>query len=163
MFLLQSHTFYNFVYTIGVNINAVVADVCDMNSENCGIDMIGRTWNKATNNQFPGITSCSVELTAINPLQEATPVCYRRPGSESNNRYWVAVGVLNKGARIASNAVLAGRVGVRNNDNWFMFDSRGQPLFGADATVIFNFEDGSSSVSFRLSECRWVASAQIFR
>jgi len=52
-------------------VDAVVASTCDIGdtrSDACGVDLIGKTWRKLTNNQSPGITKCSVTLSKKNPI-----------------------------------------------------------------------------------------------
>ena len=34
----------------------------------CGIDMISKTWDSATDNAQHGLTKCTVELTSTNPM-----------------------------------------------------------------------------------------------
>ena len=36
-------------------VDAVVADTCGIGSTACGVDLIGKTWRKLTNNQPPGV------------------------------------------------------------------------------------------------------------
>jgi hypothetical protein len=144
-------------------IEAVVASTCNLNSGTCGVDMIGKTWRKATSNKPPGIVDCSVSLTNRNPLRAGNndPLCYYRPNSENNNNYYAILGVVNTGGRISSSAVASGVTGRRNNDGWFEFNGSGKPLFTKDAQVVFRYEDGSST-SFRLSDCRIAGQVQIF-
>jgi hypothetical protein len=47
------------------NLEAVVASTCNLGSGSCGVDMIQKTCNKATNNQIPGIASCKVKIFKI--------------------------------------------------------------------------------------------------
>jgi hypothetical protein len=143
-------------------IEAVVVDTCDLNSGACGVDMIGKTWRKATSNKPTGIVSCSVSLTNRNPLRGNDPICYYRPNSQDDNNYHAILGVVNTGGRISSSAVASGVTGRRNNDGWFEFNGSGNPLFTKDSQVVFRYEDGSSS-SFRLSNCRIGGQVQIFK
>lgn len=135
-------------------LSAVIVDTCDLGSSKCGIDMIRRTWNKATGNQAPGVVTCKVKLSKANPLNDKSPVCYHRPDSDIGNKYFVMVGVLNTSGRIPKSATINGRPSTRqNNDAWFVFSSGGQPLFDDSATVSFTFEDGGH-VQFKLSDCK---------
>jgi hypothetical protein len=143
-------------------IDAVVASTCNLNSDSCGVDMIGKTWRRATSNKSPGIVDCSVSLTNRNPLNGNDAICYYRPNSETTNNYYAILGVVNTGGRISSSAVAAGVTGRRNNDGWFEFNGSGSPKFQKNAEVVFRYEDGSSS-SFRLSNCRNGGQVQIFR
>ena len=49
-------------------VDAVVASTCNIGSSLCGVDLIGKTWRKLTNNQPPGIAQCSVALSNKNPI-----------------------------------------------------------------------------------------------
>lgn len=128
----------------------------------CGVDMIGRTWRKATNNKPPGVVRCKVALTGINPLNEHPMVCYHRPGSDVSNPWHTIVGVINTNGKIATSAKLAGIQGTRGNDACFVFSGKGKPLFKKDAVVTFKFEDGGS-VQFKLGDCRDGKQAHIFK
>ena len=88
------------------------------------------------------------------------PLCYRRPFSESNNLFFAALGVLNTSGRISKSATLAGVNGNRGGgDQWFLFNSSG--LFDGGASVVFQFEDGSSA-NFRLQDCIISGTTHIF-
>lgn len=142
------------------NVQAVVVSTCGGNS--CGVDMIGRTWRKATNNQSPGIVQCKVSLTDVNPLNEHSMVCYHRPNSDISNLYFTIVGVINTNGRVATSATLAGIQGSRENDACFTFNAQGKPLFNNGADAVFRFEDGGT-VQFRLGDCRKSGGTHIFR
>lgn len=78
-------------------------------------------------------------------------MCYHQPGSDMNNLWYAALGVLNTGGRVSKSATLAGVNGRRSaGDHWFQFNSGG--LFTGGASVVFQFEDGSSA-SFKLQDC----------
>ncbi len=147
-------------------VDAVVASTCNLNSNSCGVDLIGKTWRRATGNQPPGVRDCSVTLTNRNPINGNAPVCYYRPNSNSNDEFFAILGVLNTGGRISKSARCSGVSGVRKNDGWFEFDGSrspvGRPPFSKNAQVVFVFEDGTSS-SFSLSECRIGGQVQIFQ
>lgn len=135
-------------------VEAVIVDTCNLTTKDCGIDMIKRTWNKATQNKLPGVVHCKVTLSKSNPLNDKEMVCYHRPNSDIGNKYFVMIGVLNTGGRIPKTATINGRQPTRqNNDAWFVFSSGGKPLFDDSAKVTFTFEDGSHK-SFKLSECK---------
>ncbi|XP_055304066.1 uncharacterized protein LOC129569341 [Sitodiplosis mosellana] len=135
-------------------VSAVVVDTCNLNTKNCGIDMIKKTWDKATGNQPPDVVKCKVTLSKANPLNDKEMVCYHRPDSDIGNEYFVMVGVLNTNGRIPKSADIDGRPITRqNNDAWFVFSSGGKPLFHDSAVVKFTFEDGGS-VKFKLSDCK---------
>ncbi|XP_031632250.1 uncharacterized protein LOC116346376 [Contarinia nasturtii] len=141
---------------------AVVVSTCNLNSDTCGIDMIGKTWRKATAGKSSGIEQCKVSLTKINPLKGDEMQCYHRPNSETNNKYFSILGVLNTNGRITANGNVAGIEGNRYQDGWFMFNANGQPLFVDDAKVTFTFEDGGN-VQFKFRDCRDGKSTQIFK
>ena len=132
-------------------LNAVVASTCNLGSTSCGVDLIGPTWRKATNNQPPGIAQCQVALTKINPMQSSgSPLCFYRPNSPNDNQYYASLGVFNTNGRIPSSATLGSIQGTRDSgdNSYFTFNGLNSGL-----TVTFIFEDGSSS-SFSLSSCR---------
>lgn len=143
-------------------VEAVVASTCNLNSDSCGVDMIRKTWNRATGNKSPGVVDCSVALTNRNPIRGGGPLCYYRPNSEVNNNYYAILGVVNTGGKISSSAVVSGVRGIRNNDGWFEFNGSGRPLMTKDAQVTFSYEDGSSS-TFKLGDCRSGGQPQIFQ
>ena len=142
-------------------VDAVVASTCNLNSDSCGVDMIGKTWRRATANKPPGEVSCSVALTNTNPMRGGSPLCFYRPNSETNNNYYAILGVHNTGGRVSASASVSGISGRRNNDGWFEFNGSGQPLLTKEATVVFNFEDGSNA-SFKLRDCQSGGQVQIF-
>lgn len=132
---------------------AVIVDTCDLGTAKCGIDMIKKTWDKATRNAPHGNVQCKVSLSNKNPLNDKNMVCYHRP-NDGGSEYFTMLGVLNTGGRIPKSATINGRPSTRqNNDAWFVFSSGGQRLFIGSAIVRFTFEDGGS-VQFRLSECK---------
>ena len=47
---------------------AVVVNTCGIGSTACGVDLIGKTWRKLTNNQLPCVAQCSVTLSKKNPI-----------------------------------------------------------------------------------------------
>lgn len=142
-------------------IPAVVVSTCNLHSATCGVDMIRKTWNKATHNKKPRIVHCKVSLSKINPLKGKSMVCYHRPNSEIGKKYSVIVGILNTNGRISKSATIRGIKGVRHNDGWFMFNSGGKPLFDSSATVTFTFENGGN-VQIKLGDCKKGGSTQIF-
>jgi len=142
-------------------VDAVVASTCNLNTPPCGLDLIGKSWRRATSNQRPGIVKCRVSLTNKNPLRSNGPVCYHRPDSDLGNTYFTIIGVLNTGGRIPSSAVVAGVTGRRSNDGWFKFTD-GKPIMKNDAAVTFHFEDGSSE-NFRLADCKPRIQTHIFQ
>ena len=140
-------------------VNAVVASTCNLGSTSCGVDLIGSTWRKATANQSPGVTQCNVALTKINPMQGASPLCFYRPNSETNNRYYASLGVFNTNGRIPSSATLGNIQGQKDSgDSYFTFS--GGPT-STGATAKFVFEDGTSA-SFPLTSCGSGGSTHIF-
>uniref|UniRef100_A0A0P5KGU7 Uncharacterized protein n=2 Tax=Daphnia magna TaxID=35525 RepID=A0A0P5KGU7_9CRUS len=143
-------------------VDAVVASTCNLNSDSCGVDMIGKTWRQATANKPPGIVDCSVSLTNRNPIRGNNALCYFRPNSETSNAYYAILGVVNTGGRISSSAVAAGVAGRRNNDGWFEFNGAGSPRFTPDAQVVFSYEDGSSS-TFTIRNCLNGGQVKIFQ
>ena len=143
-------------------VDAVVASTCNLNSNSCGVDLIRKTWNKATGNKSPGVVNCRVSLTNRNPINGNAPVCYYRPNSEFTNDFFAILGVFNTGGRISSSAQVSGVTGKRNNDGWFEFNGNGQPIINKGAQVVFRYEDGSSS-SFQLSNCKSGGQVKIFQ
>lgn len=143
------------------DVDAIVVSTCNLGSTSCGVDMIAKTWNKATNNASPGVAACTVALSTKNPISGSAPICYHRPNSDVGNAYSVTVSVFNTSGKLPSSAVIAGISGTRGNDDWFQFNSNGQNLFTDTATVTFTYEDGSSD-SFTISQCLSGGQPQIF-
>lgn len=143
------------------DVDAVVVSTCNIGSDTCGVDMIAKTWNTATNNASPGIANCSVALSNKNPIAGNGPICYHRPNSDIGNAYYVILSVLNTSGKIPSAATIADISGSRGNDDWFVFNSAGQNLFTDDAIAVFTYEDGSSD-SFAIADCQAGGSGQIF-
>jgi hypothetical protein len=142
------------------SVNAVVASTCNLGSGSCGVDLIGKTWRTLTGNQSPGETQCQVSLSTQNPIDGSGPFCFYRPNSPTDNPYYTEVGVLNTNGRIPSSANLAGVDGRKNSgDGYFSFNSSG--LFSKDATVTFNFQDGSTAL-FQLRNCASGSQTHIF-
>ena len=139
-------------------VDAVVVTTCG----NCGVDMIGKTWRKATGDRPPGVVDCGVSLTNKNPIRGDEPICYYRPDSEFDNDYSAILGVFNTGGRISSSAIAAGVAGLRYSSGWFVFGGSGKPILNKDAQVVFTYEDGSNS-SFRLADCKSGGRGQIFQ
>lgn len=146
----------------GQSVQAIVADICALGSDTCGIDMILRTWNTLTNNAPPGVTTCNVDLSRTNPLKVNGMQCYHRPNSDIGNEWFVMLGVMNTEGRISARAEVAGVQGTRANDHWFSFSGNGQPLFKNDAVITFFFEDGSSQ-QFKIGDCHPGDPGQIFQ
>lgn len=135
------------------SVEAIVADICDLGHDDCGVDMILRTWNTLTKNAAPGVTSCTVNLSKTNPINANGMQCYHRPQSDIGNDWFVMLGVMNTGGRISASAKLAGIKGTRADDHWFSFTSGGKDLFHDSSVVTFTFEDGGSQ-QFKMSDCK---------
>jgi hypothetical protein len=140
-------------------VNAVVASTCNLGSNSCGVDMITKTWNKATGWQGPGIEHCTVTLSSQNPMSGG-PRCYARPDSGGiDNAYYVSLGVFNTNGRIPSGASLAGVQGqFMSGSGYFSFSSGG--AFNRDSSLEFKFENGQSQW-FKLGDCQ-TSGVQIF-
>jgi hypothetical protein len=139
---------------------AVIVSTCNLGSTSCGIDMIGRTWSKATGGASPGETSCEVSLSKKNPLTVSGPVCFHRTGS-STDEYSRILGIMNTEGEISASATLAGKTGTRFNGNWFEFNAGGSKLFVPSAEVVFTYESGNTA-KFMLSECKDLGPVKIF-
>ena len=123
--------------------------------------MIGRTWNRATNNASPGEVSCSASLSAMNPMVGDQPRCFHRTGS-ATDQYSRILGVMNTNGRVSYAATLAGKTGRPSNGHWFEFNADGQQnLFIGDAEVVFMFESGEQ-IPFKLSQCEAPGGVHIF-
>lgn len=143
-------------------VRAVVASICNIGSGTCGVDMIRKTWNKATGNRTTRqAVTCNVTLSKMNPLNDKDMICYFEPKSNAKSKYFIVLGLLNTKGRITKSATVDGIDGTPHNDGWFMFNSLGKPLFVSSANVTFNFEDGGS-VQKKLSDCRDAKTVQIF-
>ena len=74
---------------MGPGVEAVVVSSCNIDAGNCGIDMIGKTWNTVTDQATPGITKCTVERTTTNPMSASGVQCFIRPShGEGKNNAW---------------------------------------------------------------------------
>lgn len=144
-------------------VSTVVANTCGLGNDQCGINLLGKTWRKATANATPGIASCNVSLTSKNPIQGTTNQCYHRPNSDNNNQYSTIIGLLNTNGQLVKSASVAGVQGINHNsDGWYEFNGNGKPLFNDNAIVVFTFEDGSN-VQLKLSVCKNGQNTQIFK
>ncbi|KAJ1558637.1 hypothetical protein HK096_008530, partial [Nowakowskiella sp. JEL0078] len=126
------------------SVNAVVASTCNIGSTSCGIDLIQRTWKITTGNKPPGISSCTVSLTTLNPFTGSTPLCFYRPNSEFNNNYYKLLSVYNTSGKLVKKATLDGIAGSISSGNWYQFNAGSKP-FSSTSKVIFTFEDGSNA------------------
>ncbi|KAJ1557086.1 hypothetical protein HK096_009172, partial [Nowakowskiella sp. JEL0078] len=144
----------------GQSVNAVVASTCNFGTTTCGVDLIKRTWNYATGNKSPGVASCTVSLTSINPLPGSSPLCFYRPNSEFNNNYYKLLSVYNTAGKLVKSASLDGIAGSISSGNWYQFQA-GSNQFSSSSTVSFTFEDGSKT-SFALSACTRPSSVKIW-
>lgn len=143
----------------GVAIPAVVVSTCDIGSGNCGVDMITKTWNKATKNAPFGEAKCSVTKSSQNPMAGGTR-CFHRYGS-ATDAYSRILGVMNTGGELVASATLAGQPGTHSSGAWFEFNANGQPLFKNGAAVEFTYESGAKA-KFTLDECAPPGGVQIF-
>lgn len=136
------------------SVEAVVAGICNVSTDSCGISMIEKTWNQTTQLDKSDIASCNVALTNKNPIRGNTPVCRHRPTTANTSyRYRAFLGVFNTGGKICSSAVAARLTGTRTANDWFEFNAGSRPLLVNSAQVIFRFEDGTES-TFKLEDCR---------
>ena len=124
-----------------------------------GLDLYTSTWNQLTNNQSPGIVSCSVQLTSRNAFDFNEPRCFYKPGTGNDNSYYRNVGLLNTNGRIVRSATIDQRLGEHRGDNpYFAFN------FGSidvNKQVIFTFEDGTTH-SVLLRDCDYQQNEQIW-
>ena len=114
-----------------------------------GLDLYGSTWDRATGNLPPGVTSCSVSLSSRTAMGGSDPMCFYATG-ETENKYYHKLGLLNTGARIVSGASLKGVDGFHdsNNNPYFVFQMFAEKW----DQVEFRFEDGGS-YWVALSQC----------
>ena len=123
-----------------------------------GLDLYLSTWNKATKNKNPGVTSCSVELTADNLFSFNGYVCYHATG-ETTNKYYRNVGLLNTRDRIVTRATYNGMEGrLQSSAPYFEFNGFGN----GNEQVKFFFADGAS-YSVSLAECKNGGNKQIWK
>ena len=113
-----------------------------------GLDLYTSSWNKATNNAPAGITKCTVALSNKNPFKSEGMRCFYRT-SETNNPWYISVGVFNTGAKLVEKAELNGQIGKKNAFHPFFDFSRKSKK---SDTVTFYFNDGSSFKS-KLKDC----------
>lgn len=115
-----------------------------------GLDLYASSWDRATGNLPPGVTSCNVFLSTKNAMGGNSPLCFYATG-ETDNRYYHKLGLLNTGARIVSGASLKGTDGSHDaqNNPYFAFN-----LYAEKSDqVTFRFADGGT-YSVPLSDCK---------
>eukprot|EP00122_Pirum_gemmata_P003021 Pgem_evm1s2731 len=132
----------------GPDVLAVVASTCNLGNDDCGVDMIGRTWAKATNNKPPGETSCSVTLTTTNAMPGGKK-CFYRPDSGSPTQYYFSLGVFNTNGKLVQGLEIGGVHGKPNGSSMY-WDFNGNINSN---TINISYEDGSTS-TFDKSECK---------
>lgn len=134
----------------GASFPAVIASTCNIGSGTCGIDMIDRTWSKATGGASPGVTSCTVALSTA-PLMAGAAQCFHRMGS-AFSAYSRILGIFNTKGEIPKSATLAGKPGISEPSSFFEFNSGGAELFVDSALVVFTYESGNTA-TFNLGQC----------
>ena len=113
-----------------------------------GLDLYASSWDTLTNSLPPGQTSCSAQLTGLNPIKNAGPVCYYIQ-NEGNNDYYHNVAVFNTEMLITTGATLLGIKGSHRGQNpYYAFDVKASK----NDQVTFTFNDGTSR-SFFLKDC----------
>jgi len=123
-----------------------------------GLDLYTSTWNKATSNRPPGITSCSAKLSSKSIFNFELYRCYHATG-ETNNQWYRNVGLLNTKNRIVKGASFNGKNGAHRGGNpYYAFDGFGT----ADQKVTFFFADGGE-YKVTLKDCLSGANKQIWK
>mmetsp|Transcript_22314 Transcript_22314/g.27575 ORF Transcript_22314/g.27575 Transcript_22314/m.27575 type:complete len:195 (-) Transcript_22314:162-746(-) len=135
----------------GEKIDAVVASSCNIGAGNCGVDLVGDAWDKATGGKPPGVVYCSsVALTEKKSMSTNDVVCAARPDSTNNYYYYASLAMFNTGKRIVK-ATLNGVAGVPNSNNspyWSFSNSRASSL--SKFTV---HTDNGESYSKQVGDC----------
>ena len=53
-------------------VDAVITSSCNIGNTSCGVELLGRTWRRLTNNQLinsSNTAQCSVRLSTRNPIE----------------------------------------------------------------------------------------------
>lgn len=123
-----------------------------------GLDLYASSWDVLTDSLPPGVTSCSVQLSSRNAISGAANVCYYKPGTDHDNRWYHNVGLLNTNDKLVTSAVIGDKVGAHRGDNpYFAFDGE----IDDNVTVTFSLSDGSS-VSVNLGDCIYLTDEQLW-
>lgn len=109
-----------------------------------GLDLYASSWDVLTNQQPPGETRCSVELSSQNAINGDGYTCYYKPGTDHENRWYHNVGLLNTNDKLVTEARIGDKTGAHRGAN---------PYFAFDGEV-----DDNEQVQFRLSDGseKWV-------
>jgi len=149
---------------MGTPVEAVVVSSCDIGSGGCGIDMISKTWDSATDNAQHGLTKCTVELTSTNPMSGSGPQCFIRPshGDGKSNAWYSSVGLFNTAGKMATSARLNGKACTRNGISAY-WDCTGfsSPLDDTSQFIV-TYENGETD-TVRYGTCQVPSGAQIFK
>lgn len=123
-----------------------------------GLDLYASSWDKLTNNQPPGVTHCSVDLSSRNAISGAEYACYYKPGTDHTNRYYHNVGLLNTNNKLVTDASIGSKVGAHRGANpYFAFDGE----VDDNDVVQFSLSDGSKK-SVRLRDCIYLNDEQMW-
>jgi len=124
-------------------VKAIIASSCNQGTPSCGVDMVGRTWKKATNGKIPGISPCTVKLLKQRVMKGKKKRCFHRPDSDSH-QYYQSVGLFNSRHRIVKSARLANSDGKWNGGSSGYFDFRYKGVkFTKNSALTFTYMDGS--------------------
>lgn len=147
----------------GTPVEAVIASVCNKNANNCGVDLIRKSWSIATGGMPPGIyDQCTMTLTGTLPMVSNNMQCFFRPSSEYGNQWYASVGLFNTGGKLPASATLNGIVGSFNGDSaYFDFNGNVGSHSSGTAQLVATFTDGTV-VTMPYSSCIWVGEAYIW-
>ena len=136
----------------GPTVSAVIASTCNAGKENCGIDMVDETWDKATNNAIHGIATCTAELNKSSMFKNHDDmVCTFAAlnggcGDCQTNLWYTQVGVFNTKGKIVVSAKADGNE-LDHNDLYNQYyqgaSGTGGP-YNKNSEFVFTFDDGTT-------------------
>ncbi|CAF1421099.1 unnamed protein product [Adineta ricciae] len=127
-----------------------------------GLDLYASTWNRLTNHMSPGITQCSIQLSARKAFDFDGPRCFHRPGSDSShNEYYRCIGLLNTGGQIVISATIDDHRGKYMQSSPYFEFTYGQKIDG-NKQIVFNLADGTTHKVY-LRDCENQYNQQLWR
>eukprot|EP00802_Teleaulax_amphioxeia_P015690 Tamp_15786.p2 GENE.Tamp_15786~~Tamp_15786.p2 ORF type:complete len:159 (-),score=17.46 Tamp_15786:211-687(-) len=154
-----------FVYVLRLDVDACACIVssCNIGAGNCGLDMISKTWDKATDNAAHGITKCTVELTTTNPMTASGVQCFVRPshGEGKGNAWYTSVGLFNTAGKRAKSAVLNGKACTPNGISTYWDCTGFSSALNDQTDFLVTYENGETE-SVKYGACKVAGGHQIF-
>ena len=95
-------------------VEAVVADTCDINTGTCGVNMISKTWDITVGRNKPHstIAQCTVSLSSTKPIAGDKYQCHMNPFPDFNpvfpSKSYYNLGLFNTGGKLVQSATMEG-------------------------------------------------------